>query len=317
MPMEAPIPALRDRNDTRTPTTEKDRGMLLRDLGKPNWKTSEEFKAAHEQQLKRCYEADPRNKNRNIFHWLASKLSSDSLADCFYLRWLVELVLGYDADIITQLTTDNQKENCLHVAVKEGCLDLVGCLCNAASDQSLKKALSQRNSSDETCLHLVINSDSPWLDIAAQLLDKADSEVIAMQRSGNHDDDKSGHLNTVLHDLVHIDRCFEEGYMEVLKRLTQDCPKAMKIQNGANETPLQFHLRTRNDAYPKFRGLEFSNPPPKMYGQDQGPSIDWKNPDEKKQARSAARAGQHLLNEAFSQPSHEDACACIYGDSKC
>ncbi|KAI4596069.1 hypothetical protein KJ359_006361 [Pestalotiopsis sp. 9143b] len=149
-----------------------------------------------------------------------------------------------------------------------------------------------------------------------QLLEKADSKIIALQRSGKHSNDKSEDLNTVLHDFVHINRCFEKGYMKILKRLTKTCPEAMKIQNGANETPLQFHLRTRNEEYPDFQGLEFSNPPLEVIELGQDPLDDSQNIAEQRraQAASAAKAGQHLLNEAFSQSSHEDACACIYGD---
>lgn len=323
-PEEATTPALGADNDSGAPTIEEDRETLLKALGRPTWDTFESFKAAHEERLKRCFMADPRDQNRTIFHWLALKLLQNSLSNNSYLQWLVELVLSYDAEIINQITADSQKANCLHIAVQQGRFDLIECFCKVAQagpleeavSQALQKAISQGNDSDETCLHLVIKLDPQRLKLLEQLLNKADSRVIAKQRSNKHSNDKSEDLNTVLHDFVHISRCFEKGYMKILKRLTQDCPEAMKVQNAANETPLQFHLRTRNEEHPKFGGLEFANQPLKVTGQGQAPSNDEWSQDEQTQAASAAKAGQHLLNEAFSQPSHEDACACIYGDSK-
>jgi hypothetical protein len=292
----------------RGPTVEEDREALLKDLGQPSWENGGAFRAAHAERVQRCFMADERDQNRNILHWLALKLLPNSITPK-NLDWLVEMVVTYDPNIITRITGDSQWGNCLHLAFQQKRPDLVASLCQKSNPDVLREAISQGNHSDETCLHLAIKLSPPPLNVVVQLLARADPRVIAKQRSCKILGDKREDLNTLLHDFVHIDQCFEKGYMKILKLLVQMCPEAMKIQNSAKETPFQFHIATRDEKYPEWRGLEFGRLWQNMQNGNHGGAVD-------KQTETAARVGQLLLNESFSQSSYEDACLCLYGESK-
>lgn len=306
-------PAQDTGDNPRGPPVEVEREALLKDLGHPSWENFESFKAAHEERVRRCFMADKSDQNITILHWLALKLLPNSITEQ-HLNWLVEMVVAYDPNIITHITGDSQKANCLHLAVQQRRFNLVVCLCQKGNAEVLREAISQGNHCDETCLHSAIKLNPPNLVMTMQLLEKADRKVIAKQRSCKTLDDKAEHLNTVLHDFVHIDRCFGKGYIKILKLLLQKCPEAMKVQNSAKETPFQFHLATRDKKNPEWVGLEFSTGQPKIAGQgmqnvNQGGTVD-------KQTDTVAKVGQLLLSEAFSQSTYEDACICLYGESK-
>ncbi|KAF4467897.1 subtilisin [Fusarium albosuccineum] len=293
-------------DNQREPTIEEDREALLEELGKSSWADLEAFKAAHGGRIKRCYMADKRDQNRTILHWLLSlKLLTNPVVEK-NLIWLVETVVAYDSKIVAQITGDGQKVNCLHLAVQHKLrLELVGCLCQKSDPESLREAISQGNYYDQSCLHLAIALVPPNLSVIMQLLEKADCTVIAKKRRCLSQDDKPEDGNTVLHDFVHINRCFERGYLKTLKRLIQECPEALKISNSAKETPFQFHLATRDKRYPEWAGLEFSSKHDK-------PAEKGGAGGAKREA--AAKVGRLLLSEVFSQATYEDACTCIYGE---
>ena len=238
------------------PIIEEERESLLKNLGQSSWENLEAFKAAHKERVERCYMADERDQNRNILHWLALKLLKNSITPQ-NLDWLVIMVVTYDPNTLTGLTGDIEKANCLHLAFQQKRVDLVESLCKNSNSEVLRKAISQGNHCRETCLHLATKLNPPRLNLMMHLLKKADPEVLKQQRSYRVSEDKREDLNTVLHDFVHIDRCFTKGYMQVLKLIIQMCPEAIGVQNSAAETPFQFHITTREEKYPNWNGLEF------------------------------------------------------------
>jgi hypothetical protein len=290
---------------SRGPTIEEDREALLKDLGQPSWENAEAFRAAHEERVQRCSLADERDQNRNILHWLAMKLLKNSITRK-NLDWLVEMVVTYDPNIITCITGDIERANCLHLAFQHKQVNLVESLCKNGNSDALREAISQGNHYQETCLHLATKLSPPPLNLMMQLLAKADPKVIAKQRSCRILEDEREDLNTFLHDFVHIDQCFRKGYMQVLRLLIRMCPEAMRVQNSAKETPFQFHIATRDEKYPDWNGVEFDQ---NLLNGHHGGAVD-------KPKTAAAKVGQHLLNESFSQSNYEDACLCLYGESK-
>jgi hypothetical protein len=301
-------------NTSHDLTIQGERETLLNEVGLLSWDNYENFKAAHAKRVERCYEADKADQNRTILHWLALKSSPTSITQQ-NLDWLVELALAYDSNIITQVSGDSEA-NCLHVAVQEKRADLVRSVCQKGNAKAVEEAITQGNHSQETCLHLAVKLHPPDLLLVKQLLAKCTEKpkAIIKQRSSKN---PAENLNTVLHDFVHIDQCFEQGYINTLRSITEFCPEAMKVQNAAKETPFQFHLATRDKQYPEWKDLEFSPVQPKtatrnLQNGDQGGAAE-KQRDIKD---IAARVGRQLLDESFSQSPYKDAVACLYGESK-
>ncbi|KAL7785167.1 hypothetical protein V8C37DRAFT_420236 [Trichoderma ceciliae] len=324
-PEDGGPPTKDTQNNQRSLSIEMDRVELLNAIKNQVCEVMEDFKEAHNELLMRCLATE--EEDQNIFHWLADQLLPNSITDkC--LTWLVQMVMENDPNILTRLTKDGLQENCLHLAVKKKRFNLVICLCQNGNTEALKKAISQGNGHDETCLHLAIMQSPPNLMAITHLLNKADGKVIAKQRSTKHSESQTEHLNTVLHDFVHINRCFVKGYRKILKRLIQECPEAMQIQNFAKETPFQFHLGTRQKNHPEWVGLEFATREIKTTGnntqrgkydttRENRANTEQASVEQEeaiKQMNIVAEVGQLLLNEAFSQSTYEEACLCIYGE---
>ncbi|RKK72212.1 hypothetical protein BFJ69_g10346 [Fusarium oxysporum] len=296
---EKPVVRRQEASDHQEkPTKQQDRESLMKALGQSSWATFEEYKAANAEKINRCYKAD---QNKNILHWLSVHLPSHLTHEgSKNLHWLVSVVVEFEPTIVTMTTMDSQKTNCLHTAMENERFDLIESLLKTSPDEALKKAISQGNHCNETCLHLAVRLGSPGVGIILQLLEKADAKAILQQRAYTFEEDRSNHRNTVLHDFVHIDVCFAQGYRKTLKRFIQLCPEALKVSNAARESPFQYHLSTRDKVHPDWQGVEFSSP----------------NEGYEKNKETAARVGRLLLNEAFSQSTWEDACSCLYGESR-
>lgn len=221
-----------------TPTKQQDRESLMKALGESSWATLQEYKAANAEKIKRCYTTD---QNKNILHWLSVHLPSHLTHEASKnLHWLVSVVVEFEPTIVTMTTMDSQKANCLHTAIENEQFDLIESLLKTCPDEALRKAISQGNHCNETCLHLAVRLGSPGVGIILQLLDKADAKAILQQRAYTFEEDSQSHRNTVLHDFVHIDACSAQGYRKTLKRLIQLCPEALKVSNAAGESPFQF-----------------------------------------------------------------------------
>lgn len=293
----APIQVAAD--NQQKPTKEQDRESLLKDLERSTWATLEEFKAANGEKIKRCYMADERDQNRTILHWLSIHLLPNSITK-ENLHCLVYTVVELDPKIVTRITADTQKATCLHIAIQYRRFDLIDYIFQTSHVDALQEAISHGDYCNETCLHLAVRLNPPSVGVIKQILEKADRKAITKQRSCRFQDDKSSDGNTALHDFVHINLCFETGYIKTLKRFIQRCPEALKMSNTAKESPFQFHISTRQKRNPDWKGLEFS-------------PIDKKASREDK---TVAKVGQLLLSEAFSEPTWEGACSCLYGESK-
>lgn len=321
-----------DPEDTRQPrpantsaaqclTTEQERANIMRDIIDPDKRCEslEDFKAKYEERLRQCCGPDENDKGKTIFHWLPSKLWESMMSE-LQLEWLVSTVIACNPLIIRLRTNDVQKSNCLHVALEAKSPVLARLICeqslkHPSASSAVREAISQGNEYKENSLHMAILQDEPNLKLIQILVENADKGAISMQRYGRTLGDKTENMNTPLHDLVHVDRVFNVGYMKVLIQTVEKCLEALKISNQAKETPFQFHISTRNRRDGEWAGLEFLKPKSSATRRgkkaDSSTALDGGNLKDR-----VVLVGSYLLDQCCSQFPYEEACICLYGDSK-
>lgn len=322
-----------DPEDTRQPspattstaqylTAEQERANIWRDVTNPerSYEDLAEFKAEYEERLRRCCGPDGNDKNKNILHWLPSQLWEGSISPD-HLEWLVSTIIACNPLIILQRTNDVQKSNCLHVALEAKRFVLVRLICqqsleHSAASLAVRETISQGNEYKENSLHMAIRQDEPDLSLIQFLVENADKEAISMQRRRRTLGDETEDLNTPLHDLVHIDRVFKGGHMKVLAQMVEKCPGALKISNRAKETPFQFHLSTRNRKNGDWADLEFLKPNSAATRRSKKGAFPTASENTDPDKIRVAKVGSYLLDQCCSQFTYEEACICLYGDSK-
>ncbi|KAL1882838.1 hypothetical protein Daus18300_000476 [Diaporthe australafricana] len=322
-----------DPEDTRQPspaitstaqslTIEQERANIWRDItekGK-SYDSLENFKAIYEERLRRCCGPDGKDKNKTILHWLPSHLWEDHVSPN-HLEWLVSTIIAFNPLIICEQTNDTQKLNCLHVALEAKRVILVRLICeqslkHSAESLLVRQTISQGNDHKENSLHMAIRQEEPDLSLIQFLVENADKNAISMQRLGRDLENETEDLNTPLHDLVHIDRVLEVGYMKVLAQMVKKCPEALKISNGAKETPFLFHVATRFKKNNNWAGLEFLKPNSSATQRSKKGAYPTAPEDTSQEMVKIAKVGSYLLDQCCSQFPYEEACICLYGDKK-
>lgn len=320
-PEDTPQPSPANINTAQSLTADQERTNIMRDIIDPNkyCKNLEDFKARYEERLRRHCGPDENDKNRTIFHWLPSKLWEGMMSED-QLEWLVTTVIACNPLIIRQRTNDVEKSNCLHVALEAKRPVLARLICEQSlghpkASLAVREVISQGNEYKENPLHLAILQDEPNFKLIQILVENSTKEAISMQRHGRTLGNKTENLNTPLHDLVHVDRVFNGGYMKVLMKTVEKDPEALSVSNEAGETPFQFHISTRNRRNGQWAGLEFAKPKSSAARRgkkgDSTTALEMENSEDR-----IVLVGSYLLDQCCSQLSYEEACTCLYGDSK-
>lgn len=232
---------------------------------------SADLKAKHRISTEQCLRDDS-GPCPTILHWIVRTAEvRDDLSDKRFNASLELLSMALELDQDLLVERDKRDDTALHMALaSEKWEPLVACMCDNATEDTMKRALDITNSKGETCVHLAVAGE---LDIASRLVELAKPDTLLRQRHAESTGkDLKGGGNTPLHDAVAYERCVIEEpkcrrkdgcndcpdkedqawekhkrVLEVVELLVSKNPKALTVKNAADQSPYLYHISTRKE----------------------------------------------------------------------
>ncbi|KAI9741630.1 MAG: hypothetical protein M1834_000014 [Cirrosporium novae-zelandiae] len=185
---------------------------------------------------------------------------------------------------LLKVPTSKTGETALHLATDKKMERTAKLMCKVLDEvqdpkNSLGSAICCQKEDGETCLHIAIKQELGGL--VKYFIDNADSKTFKLKRISKKEEGPKNVENTAgntpLHEAAHFLRCKEsfqlckrnckqcegkspqprptsdvplcrESHLEIIEKLVERCPEALRELNEAKQSPYQYHLLTRQQA---------------------------------------------------------------------